>query len=268
VASRSVQTAIIIILLSLFTFYLVSSGLIASRVAPKTISKNSVIVIRVDDVQDYAFREAQFTILKVSADRHIPLSLSVIPKFFSSDLELVEAVTNAYLNGSEVTAHGWLHENLTNFSLVEQEQKLLQAKAALNMTLGVETTILVPPLFEFNNDTLRAMEETGYDTISSNTALQKVGVGSNGIVNLPSTVDFSDYGNDTWRVKTLQQLDTEVDQSVLKYGYAMVVIHPQELLSGNTMNQTALKIFEDLLTGLSERYSFTTIKELSKTMKK
>ncbi|MGD0804531.1 MAG: DUF2334 domain-containing protein [Candidatus Bathyarchaeia archaeon] len=240
----------------------------ASRVTPEKVGKQSVIVVRVDDIQDYAFRDAQFCILKVSADQHVPLSLSVIPGFFSLDQELIDAVKAAVQNGSEVTDHGWLHENLTTFSLEEQEQRLTLAKNALNNVLGVKTTILVPPDFEFNNDTLLAMKKTGYDTISSSTDFQNAGVGRDGIVNLPSTVNFSDLINDTWYNKPLGQLDSEVNQSVSMYGYAMVVIHPQELLSGDKLNQTAVKTFEDLLTDLSGKYSFTTIKDLSNTIKK
>ena len=256
---------IIAILLIGVSLYLINSGLTSKQASQETIAKPPV-VIRVDDIQDYAFREAQLQILKLSSEKQVPLSLSIIPKIFTSDKELIDAVKAALLSGSEATAHGWLHEDFRNSTLMEQVQKLTLAKRALNRTLGVETTILVPPLFDYNQDTLHAMKLTGYDTISSTTDLQNPGPTIYGIMGLPSTVNFSTFINDTWKPKTLQQLENEVDLSVSMHGYAMIVIHPQELLNGDSMNTTTTKTLDDLMTSLSGKYSLKTIAELSKTI--
>jgi len=79
-------------------------------------------------------------------------------------------------------------------------------------------------------------------------------------------VDFSDYANGTWRVKSLKQLLGEVDQSVKGYGYAMLVIHPQELMGGDRMDEEAAKLFTDLIDRLGENYSFCTIRELAEVI--
>jgi len=50
------------------------------------------------------------------------------------------------------------------------------------------------------------------------------------------------------------------------HGYAMIVIHPQELLNGDSMNTTTTKTLDDLMTSLSGKYSLKTIAELSKTI--
>ena len=71
-----------------------------------------LVVIRVDDIQDYAFREAQFYLLEHGRHSNIPLSLAVIPTYFGEDNRLVEAVKQTIHTGSELTAHGWEHETL------------------------------------------------------------------------------------------------------------------------------------------------------------
>ena len=83
---------------------------------------------------------------------------------------------------------------------------------------------------------------------------------------VPSTVDFTDYKNGTWQLKLLQQLLTEVNQSIQSYGYAMIVVHPQELMTGTLMNQSEVNILQDLIVKLSEEYSLTTNQKISKTL--
>jgi hypothetical protein len=75
-------------------------------------------------------------------------------------------------------------------------------------------------------------------------------------------VEFSDYANETWRVKSLEQLSSEVDKSVKEHGYAMLVIHPQELMVGGKVDEGLANSFTELIDKLSENYSFCTIREL------
>jgi hypothetical protein len=78
-------------------------------------------VIRVDDVQDYDLHDAQIQLLQHSVSRGYPLSLGVMAKDFGLDVELVEAVRAAVRTGSEVAAHGWIHEDLAQLTASEQE---------------------------------------------------------------------------------------------------------------------------------------------------
>ena len=63
------------------------------------------IVMRVDDIQDYAFKEAQIFLLDESINRKIPFSLAVISNMFGKDLEIVNKVILAIASGSEVSVH-------------------------------------------------------------------------------------------------------------------------------------------------------------------
>lgn len=229
----------------------------------KRSSKPPIVAIRIDDVQDFAFRDAQLYMLRYNTAKGIPASLAVIPDLLESDNELIAEISDALRIGAEVSAHGWGHENLTKLTLEEQEQRLLEAKASLRRLFGVNTTVLIPPMFSYNNDTLAAMKKTGYGVISSSIELQKPGVEANNIVRVPATVEFSDFVNGTWRAKSVEGLLLEVELSIIKYGYAVIVLHPQELMNENELDNEALRIYNNLLNLLSERYSFTVIKDLS-----
>ncbi|WP_287583709.1 polysaccharide deacetylase family protein, partial [Candidatus Borrarchaeum sp.] len=126
------------------------------------IDERPMIVIRIDDIQDCAWRDAQITLIKYNLAMNLPMSLAVIPKSFGEDTELVELVSAAITQGSELTAHGWKHEILTDYDVDEQTRLLQLARERLRHVLGVEVSVMVPPCFTFNNDTLLAMEKTGY----------------------------------------------------------------------------------------------------------
>ena len=131
----------------------------------------SGIVIRIDDIQDYYLSNAQLALIQQSEADGVPLSLAVIPGAFGEDDELVNAVKGALQSGSEVAVHGWDHEDLTQFSKTDQEVLLFRGKARIKSVLGYDTSILVPPMFSFNQDTLNAMQAAGFNVISSDTTV-------------------------------------------------------------------------------------------------
>ena len=165
---------LIIVAFSFFAVYFLANGLLVSS-GTENPAKPRIICIRVDDVQDFGFHDAQMRIIQIGEEHEIPLSYSVISKDFSADSQLILSISEAMRGGSEVTAHGWSHQEFVNLSYDDQVQELLQAKKDIRDVLGVEVSVLVPPLFTYNNDTLRAMNETGYDVLSSDILHQSPG---------------------------------------------------------------------------------------------
>lgn len=102
------------------TATLISILALAILRCPTKSTELPLLVVRVDDIQDFAFKEAQLFLLNYSVKNKLPLSLAVLAGSFGSDTEIVEAVKSAVGFGSEVTVHGWQHENLAELSLIEQ----------------------------------------------------------------------------------------------------------------------------------------------------
>ena len=231
--------------------------------APAQNKEPPAVILRIDDIQDYAFEPAQIFLLDESMIHDIPISLAVIPGVFGADWEIVDKVKLALSRNSEVTAHGWMHEDLATFSREEQAALLSQAAARLKELLGCDPETLVPPMFSFNEDTLQAMQATGYDIISSSISVSYPGVVS-GVKSIPATVNLSDYSENAtkWQMKTLASVEAEIAGSVAKYGFAVIVTHPQEFLDGEELNEMNVKTYRTLLNDLKERYSFKTFKEL------
>lgn len=231
--------------------------------APIENNEPPPLVMRVDDIQDYIFREAQIFLLNESMINGVPLSLAIISGVFGEDREIVEMVKLAVSLGSEVTVHGWMHENLATFSVEEQVALLIQARTRIEEVLGCDTRVVVPPMFSFNNDTISAMQEADYNIISSYVDTSEPALFSK-VISIPGTVELSDYShNGTWNMKSVDLVKAEISNSVQKYGFAVIVTHPQEFLNDGELNQVNTELYRALLNTLKEDYSFETLERLA-----
>jgi len=221
------------------------------------------IVFRVDDIQDYAFRDAQLFLLNYSAEVDMPMSLGVISGMFGEDQQVLEATRSAVESGSEVGIHGWNHEDLTVLSLNEQRDMLFQAKNRLRQLLGVDSTLLIPPMFSFNQDTISAMQKESCSIISTCTDYNEPSFDAE-VINIPATVELSVLSGDTWHLKSSDVVLWEVERSFELYGYAAIVTHPQEFFTDGKLNQAAANSLLALLEKLGEENTFTTFENIAR----
>lgn len=258
------QKIFVILLIALAI--LVAVGLYGTAEPREELLNPALVVIRVDDLQDYAFRDAQFYLMEQAKQSNMPLSLAVIPTYFGEDHELVEAVKQTVAAGSEVTAHGWEHENLTQYSLGEQETRLLDAKQFLETTLNYEVTVLVPPMFSYNDDTVAAMEATDFTIVSGLTEYHEKGWASGQVQSLPATIELCNLSNNVWTMKSKEVVLSELQTSINEYGYAIIVTHPQEFITDSKLNPETTSNYEQILEAIAQNYSFNTIEGLSKAV--
>lgn len=226
-----------------------------------TNTEPPLVVIRIDDIQDFAFREAQLFLLNESMIHQTSLSLAVITGMFGEDTEIVQKVSLAANLGSEVAVHGWEHEDLTNLSFKEQTALLFQAKNRLKGVLDYDVSVLVPPMFSFNENTTSAMQVEGYNIISTLSDYMEPDLTSE-ILSLPGTVELADFSNGSWKLKSIGTLEIEISKSIQKYGFAVIVTHPQEFITDKMLNPVNTEIFTALLETLKENYTVTTLERL------
>lgn len=220
------------------------------------------VVVRVDDIQDYSFHDTQIQLLQHSISRGYPLSLGVIAKDFGLDVELVEAVRAAVRNGSEIAAHGWIHEDLAQLTASEQEVQFLRAKNRLWNTLGVNTLVLIPPTYSYSNNTLLAMNQAGYEIVSGYIEMNDGGIASEGIVSVPATVELSELSGDNWTMKGVDQVMSEFNTSIESNGYTVIVTHPEEFLQNGALDENAFGRYCEILDSVSSRFTLTTLEGL------
>ena len=227
-------------------------------------SEPPTLVMRVDDVQDFAFREAQLFLLNESVINKVPLSLAVIAGMFGEDKEIVQTAKHAVSLGSEVTVHGWEHENLAELPFEEQVVLLSQSRSQIKEILDYDVEVLVPPMFSYNEDTVAAMHEEGYTVISTLVEFDEPG-STLEVTSLPATVELSDFSNGTWNMESSDTIEAEISKSIQEYGFAVIVTHPQEFIEDGELNQGCVELYRTLIITLKENYSFKTLEGLSET---
>jgi predicted deacetylase len=219
------------------------------------------VIIRVDDIQDYAFKDAQLFMLSLSITSRIPLSLAVIPGEFGEDEEIVETTKLAVAAGSEVAIHGWTHEDFSALPSENQTELLLKSKTRIKEILNLDSHIFIPPMYRFNGDTLVSMNTIGLNIISTFTDNLEPYLGP-GTKSVPGTIQFSNYEDKTWENKSIESLKEEISGSISKYGFAIIVTHPQEFLTDDKLDRSKTEIYEDLLQEITDHYSSTTLGRL------
>jgi peptidoglycan/xylan/chitin deacetylase (PgdA/CDA1 family) len=166
-----------------------------------------------------------------------------------------------------VAVHGWKHEDLAKLSFRDQVALLSESRTRIKEILDFDTRVLVPPMFSFSEDTVAAMYEEGYNIISAFADLPEPGSISK-VISLPATVELSDYSNGTWNMKSFDSVKAEVSRSIQKYGYAVIVTHPQEFTVDGKLNPVTTELYRALLRTLKENYSFKTLERLGENWRK
>ena len=247
----------------LFSLIVISMLLAALAAGMLRERPESYIVLRVDDIQDYAFRDTQLFLLNYSVEADLTMSLGVISGMFGEDQQVLEATLSAVKSGSEVGIHGWYHEDLAGLTLSEQRDILFEAKNRIRQLLGVDSTLLIPPMFSFNLDTISAMQKESCSIISTCTDYDEP-IFNAEVINIPATVELSILSGNTWCLKSADVVLWEVEKSFELYGYAAIVTHPQEFFKDGKLDQTAAISLIALIEKLRETYNFTTFENIAR----
>ncbi|TRZ80002.1 MAG: hypothetical protein D4R90_02655 [Nitrosopumilales archaeon] len=193
------------------------------------------VAFRLDDVQNYWIDNPQLSIMKLFHEKHASLTIGIIGGSFGDDPKLVNFIKNNIHNKDaeiEIANHGWLHENFTHFSKQEQIHLMSKTDAKINKVFGITPVVFIPPYEKFNDDTINAMRENHLRFLSSNmdddsgTYL----VENNRVVHIPGNAQTGTLANhDTvWLHKGHTHTFIKIMQGMQNYGYATVVVHPQE----------------------------------------
>lgn len=192
------------------------------------------VAFRLDDIQNYWIDNPQLSIMKLFHEKNASLTIGIIGGSFGDDPKLVSFIKNNIHNKNaeiEIANHGWLHENFTNFSKQDQIQLMSKTNAKINKIFGIMPDVFIPPFEKFNNDTIYAMNENHLKYISSSVDDDsKYLVQNNDVVHIPGTTQTATLvDNDTiWIHKGHTRTFIKIMQGIQNYGYAEVIIHPQE----------------------------------------
>jgi peptidoglycan/xylan/chitin deacetylase (PgdA/CDA1 family) len=215
-----------------------------------TISECRCVAFRLDDIQDYWLNNVQVGVIDTFRKNDASLTVGVIGNYFGEDQKLVSYLKSRLSNDSEVRQasieianHGWNHEDFTLFTETQQSELLAKGNQKIVTLLGVEPTVFIPPLNRVDNDTILALLENNMQYISANItdspALSQSNVNKSLVVyHFPSQVATGDLNADDteWQGFTHKDTLDGIDNSIQKYGYSVVTLHPQEYSFRDQLN--------------------------------
>lgn len=237
-------------------------------IAPAVIydgtSPCNCVVFRMDDVQDQFLRNAQIGVMDVFIEKNQRVSLGVIAGHYGDDPFVANKVLEGKKKGLfEIGLHGWNHDDYSALSKEVQRDSLMRANEKLEHLFGSPSDVFFAPYNKFNNGTIEVMSELGIRVISSSmqedkhpyfAALGQMEAGESGEYppyHLPAAAYFRarvtlDNESSEYQKIPVAQVLAGVDSSIAKYGYAVIVLHPQDFVETNDSRQVDDNSLNDL----------------------
>ncbi len=210
------------------------------------------VVFRLDDIQDYWLNSVQKQIIDIFLNRNQTLSAGLIMHLVGNDSKILQKIKEGIHKGLlELDIHGWNHIDYTTLSEIEQSDSLSHANEKMESLFDKNSSIFIPPLSVFNNDTIKAMSNLKFDILSSDYPTESKfdqnksifidkGNLQNGLVNeaklknktkiyhIPGTIFFKDFQYGQWIKTPIKEIIKNIFENIAKYGYAVIVLHPQD----------------------------------------
>jgi len=209
------------------------------------------VAFRLDDVQDDYLTKPQIGVMNVFKERNLSLTVGVIGHDTGKDKKLVSSyIKERIVNGSnnnpkdaiEIANHSWNHEHFQTLTIGEQSESIRRTNEKIKNIFGISPTIFIPPYSEFNNDTILAVRENNLSYFSADSRdHEHYSAHSNAtLYHLPETAETggctnckNDYSNASWYGVSHNKTLSQIDRSLGKYGFAVVLMHPDEYSIGH-----------------------------------
>ncbi|MCA9361340.1 DUF2334 domain-containing protein [Candidatus Kaiserbacteria bacterium] len=222
---------------------------------PITVGDKTVI-LRVDDIQAYTWKDVSIKMIEDAKWRQIPLTLGVIPKDILSDVELVNFIKVRICN-HELAMHGFDHgvteAGGPEFGELEKDEALDRIERGLDILNKISTEPIVtwiPPQNIQSSGTDEALKEKG---------IQKTSKEGKGEWDYDATT--FNYADDV----LVEAADTisACEETFKTESVCIIMLHPQNYADGLDFDEELYKThYLALLDGLIDKgYSFARFKD-------
>lgn len=255
-----------------FSAFILAAMLIVATTATTTIPAMAeplqdckCVVFRYDDVQGTWNNELQLQTLQLFIDKQVPATLGIIMEPYGQDEDVVEITKRGNRLGYfDLALHGWQHVNHATLSRYEQENGLYNALKKFEQIHGFTPTISIMPYDEYNNDTLETMQFLGLRVISANMNHPSGYFKEYNVTAIHDTIRYIEHIEKKTPNEELVKL---IKSDIEKYGYSMILLHPQEFrLEGqnNVLDTEQLARLAELIDLIrAEDIPFSTIHEMA-----
>ena len=242
-----------------------------------------------DDINDSGYSKVQLATMDYFISKNLPFTASIIVSQLanSSHLDVFHKIQEGLDRKLfEIAIHGYRHVNYALWTKEEQESELGKANDKLEYLFGKRANIFMPPYNEFNPHTIEAMSDlnisvlsTGPDkeqevfnpynnkillvTNNSKIEVSRVSDQKPLVYHVPFAVSLLGlHLNGTSQDAVVPIALKLIDESIAKYGFAQVRLHPSDFPQGddpdngktiNKLNQTKFQELTKIVDNLLER---------------
>lgn len=243
------------------------------------------VIFRMDDVHDNFIDEAQAAAMNLFVLKNQPLTLGVIMSDIGNDITISQHIAKGVEKGLfELGLHGWDHVDYTKLSEVHQKDSLKKANDKMQRLYGTTSNVFITPYGKFSDETINSMSQLGIKILSAATFSESDFDNNNSVFNannynrnaasvfhVPAMTVFKSNEANKKPIKIpIYQIFSDVDSNIKRYGYAVIVFHPQDFVKtdqngklSNNLDQKELNDLSNLIDYLhSKGLPFTTMSKL------
>jgi hypothetical protein len=228
------------------------------------------VIFAMDDISDYGGSKVQIATMDYFLDRNLPFTASIIVRELanSSNLDVFHKLEEGVDRGLfEIAIHGYRHVNHSLLTKEEQLNDFSKANGKLEYLFGKRADIFLPPFNDFNLYTIETLSDLNITLFStspdseqstsnpyknqtllvvtnnSKLLVSKISDEKPLVYHTPFSVSFlrleGVYG--LFGDRLLEESLRLIDESIAKYGFAQVRLHPSDFAqvnatSGKRMN--------------------------------
>lgn len=219
----------------------------------QTSDGENKVVLRVDDIQAFAWRETTIKMVDEALANNMPMVLGVIPAKLQED-----PIMSKYLKRNhckiEISQHGWDHQSeppeFTNLDEDAAYQRIIKGKAILQEITDFPIVTFIPPHNTYSEGTKKALERAGFLIISSE--------GSGVFDYTTSTYDSSKSA-----LNPVSEVIDQCQEGLNKNNLCVVMLHPQDYTTNDQLDEEKYKKYSELLVELKKlNVSFVQMKDV------
>ena len=242
------------------------------------------VVFRFDDVQDYWLSKAQLSVMDMFLSENRSVTLGLIMNKIGNDSRIMNAINDGLDKGLfELAIHGWDHVRYPTLDDQEQKDSMLQANHKMQQLFGRTSGIIIPPENDYNYATLAAMKQLGLEIVSSANYVEEQFDNGQGIFSydaskthnnsktdqsifhLPTTISLVEYPVTGPIKNSIQNILANVTTNIDRYGYAVILIHPQDFVMANSNGTYSDVVNENQIQELSRLIDLISSKNINIT---
>ncbi len=188
------------------------------------------ISFRLDDVQDYWLAETQIELIKLFAEKKIPLTIGIIGNVTGHDNTLTTVIKDHLVKENiEIANHSWDNQVLTNIDYKTQKKYIIDTNKKIFDVYGVTPSVFIPPQNLYDENTIKILKENNFTHLISHIKDNSQTNIDGNFFNVPATTETGRLLDKTqWVMNDKDSLKEKINQSVSQRGYAIIMIHPQE----------------------------------------